>query len=44
LLPPDPPVESKPVANGAPEDSKSVVAEALQVTDEKKVDASDSNK
>jgi hypothetical protein len=43
LLPPDPPIESKPVANDGAEGSKPA-ATGAEVTDEKKSDASDSNK
>ncbi len=43
LLPPDPPIENKPVVNGSAEESKPA-ATGAEVTDEKKSDAGDSNK
>jgi hypothetical protein len=44
LLPPDPPVESKPPARDSAEGSVPAAANALEVADETKTDASDSNK
>jgi hypothetical protein len=43
LLPPDPPSESKPVVSSSKDESKPAATSA-EVTDEKKSDASDSNK
>jgi hypothetical protein len=43
LLPPDPPVESKPPASDSAEGSVPATANAPEVADETKADASDSN-